>query len=94
MSHWNTDAEFIHELNLDVIFTNPKIDSFLTSNNQFIIVASKGMGKTLLMRHKRQILQRQGAGITLIPHDAMSDYVSLKGIYRKDSFYARLRFLA
>jgi hypothetical protein len=84
MRQWNTDAEFIHEINPELIFVNPKIDVFLRTNDQFIIVAANGMGKTLLMRHKRKLIEQQQPGITLIPHNALSDYVRLGGVYRKD----------
>ena len=54
MPSWNTDAQFARTIDDDYLFENTKFSEFLSSGqyNQFIIVASKGMGKTLLLWHK------------------------------------------
>ena len=76
---WQTDAEFIHELDISHVFTNPQIESFLNAanHNKFIVVASKGMGKTLLLRHKRQAIEQGRQGILTIPKGQQCDFVRL-----------------
>lgn len=81
---WNTDAQFIDEINPELIWTNGAINSFLRGNERFIIVAAKGMGKTLLMRHKRKLLEGAHDGSLSIPRNKMSDYVTLGGVLPKD----------
>ncbi|CAN0573662.1 unnamed protein product, partial [Ectocarpus sp. 12 AP-2014] len=79
LSSWNTDAQFASELNSANLHKNSAINSFLGRRNfeKFIIVASKGMGKTLLMRHKREQLQHAPEGVLLIPSGEQSDYVNI-----------------
>lgn len=81
---WNTDAQFINDLDPKLIWTNGAINSFLKGNERFLIVASKGMGKTLLMRYKRQLIEDARDGSITIPRNKMSDYVALGGILPKD----------
>lgn len=79
MNTWNTDAQFAHDLSDRSLHQNASIKSFLAPRNleRFIVVASKGMGKTLLMRHKREQLQASTEGFLLIPIGQQSDYVNL-----------------
>src|ERR1041385_5681803 len=81
---WKTDAEFITELDPEFLWTNPRIDSFLAANDRFIIVASKGMGKTLLMRHKRHLIENSHQGVMVMPQGQMADYVNLAGVLPKN----------
>ena len=92
MGHWNTDAQFAGVLNEIHLYQNPDIRDFLSRTNfkKFIIVSSKGMGKTLLMRHKREQLQNSPDGFLLIPHDEQSDYVNLPSSPSK-TVYASLK---
>jgi hypothetical protein len=81
---WSTEGEFADDNYTDLIFTNPAIESFLSGNSQFIIVASKGMGKTLLMRLKRDRVHATNPSIILIPqHGQQSDFVLLTGSYEQ-----------
>ena len=82
-SNWAVDGQFADENYQDLIFTNSAIEKFLSSHAQFIVVASKGMGKTLLMRLKRDRVQAERPGIVVIPQDSPSDYVNLTGTYEK-----------
>jgi hypothetical protein len=82
-SNWAVDGQFADENYQDLIFINSPIEKFLSSHTQFIVVASKGMGKTLLMRLKRDKVQAERPGIVVIPHDSPSDYVNLTGTYEK-----------
>lgn len=74
---WVTDAQFANNLTTDYLFVNRPIRNFLDGHDKFIIVSSKGMGKTLLMRHKRSRLERANTGAVLIPRGDMADYVDL-----------------
>ena len=81
---WFTDGEFADDNYQDLIFKNRLIENFLSGNHQFIIVASKGMGKTLLMRLKRDRVHATNPSIVLIPqHGQQSDYVELSGSYER-----------
>ena len=77
MNTWNTDAQFAKEIHSEYIFTNQRIESFLNNYDQFLIVAAKGMGKTLLMRYKRALVENDDPSIILIPRNETSDYVTL-----------------
>jgi hypothetical protein len=76
---WQTDAQFISDLNDAYLHSSAEIGRFLKPRDydKFIVVASKGMGKTLLLRHKRQQIQHSPDGFRVIPHDEESDYVTL-----------------
>ena len=54
MKDWNTDAQFADVIDERFLGTNSQIDNFLSAGmgGKFLVVASKGMGKTLLLRHK------------------------------------------
>lgn len=56
--HWETDAEFIDPSQLQgLLFRNSSVDEFLKYTNKHFIVASKGIGKTLLLKCKRHELE-------------------------------------
>jgi hypothetical protein len=82
-AHWSVDGQFADADYRDFVFTNPAIEKFLEGHGQFIVVASKGMGKTLLMRLKRDRIQAANPSILVIPQDSPSDYVNLAGTYEK-----------
>jgi hypothetical protein len=80
---WSTEGEFAADYR-ELIFSNPAIEDFLNGHNKFILVASKGMGKTLLMRLKRDRVHAGNPSIIMIPqHDQQSDYVTLPGTYEQ-----------
>lgn len=76
---WITDAQLAGSLDEADTHQTQDIRRFLARGNeqQFIIVASKGMGKTTLMRLKREQLQKAEEGLTLIPFNDETDIVSL-----------------
>lgn len=79
---WSTDGEFVDKDYTDLVFTNPAIENFLSSNSQFIIVGAQGMGKTLLMRVKRDRIHATNPGLIMIPQQRqLADYVFLGGSY-------------
>jgi len=79
MPIWNTDAQFAKSINDSYLYSTTRISDFLSprSYDQFIIVASKGMGKTLLLRHKRKALEDEKRGLVLIPKNNTADYITL-----------------
>ena len=79
MPDWNTDAQFADVIDERFLGANNQIDSFLSSgtNGKFLIIASKGMGKTLLIRHKRKQIETEHRDYFLIPRNGTADYVVL-----------------
>jgi len=77
MKTWNTDAQFSDSIDEKFLATNPQIDQFLSSgvHGKFILVAAKGMGKTLLLRHKRKQIENAHRDYFLIPRNETADYV-------------------
>lgn len=67
---WATDA---HQLDISdlrhVVFHNELVDEFLQMRNKYFLAATKGLGKTLLLTYKRQLLAEsaQGQTLTMIP---------------------------
>jgi hypothetical protein len=53
---------------------NPEIDAFLAParDDKFIVIATKGFGKTLLLKAKRILYQREGHG-TCLPSGNLLD---------------------
>lgn len=67
---WQTDGERVDQASLTkVLFTNSAVESFLSNTNKRFIVASKGIGKTLLLRNKRYELEKQYGTDLFIPTD-------------------------
>lgn len=66
-----------HDLDINNIFTNSSINDFLHSNDIHYLIASKGMGKTLLLRYKKSYLQNKtpDSGITILPENQDIDTV-------------------
>lgn len=57
---WETEAEKIkQELLRDMTFYNSAVNDFIDYNNRYFVVASKGIGKTLLLKLKRYILEKE-----------------------------------
>jgi len=72
---WETDAERIEANLVDkILFRNEIVDEFTNSSNKYFVVASKGIGKTLLLNYKRYMLEKaygyeteEDKGIIFIP---------------------------
>jgi len=57
---WETDAEKMDVNLIDkILFKNDIVDEFVKSDNKYFIVASKGIGKTLLLNYKRYKLEKR-----------------------------------
>lgn len=89
---WATDAHQIEINALEkVVFQNDVISSFLSRRNKHFLVGTKGLGKTLLLTRKRQLLtgaETAEQSVTLIPEgrpylDFMSEMRSLSSQYQK-----------
>ena len=84
MPSWNKDAQFATSINRKYIFASEKINKFIDSYEKFIVVASKGMGKTLLLRYKKQQVESEKSNIVTIPVNKTADYVELPVSPSKD----------
>lgn len=70
------------------IFENRAIHEFVETDHFICVVAPKGMGKTVLLRKKRDFLEREGAGKLIIPGEKHVDFVQRPPSFEK-SFSAR-----
>lgn len=59
---WVTEGDDINPEQIgELLFNNASIDEFLKSDSKKFVVASKGIGKTLLLKRKRFILEKRYA---------------------------------
>jgi len=70
MRAWTVDADDIRvaeDFDESLLHRTPEIDSFLTPDrdDKFIVIATKGFGKTLLLKAKRILYQRDGRATCL-----------------------------
>ena len=70
MRAWTVDADDIRvaeDFDESLLHRTPEIDSFLTPDrdDKFIVIATKGFGKTLLLKAKRILYQREGRAACL-----------------------------
>lgn len=77
--YWPIDGTQHHEISREKLFTNSNIEDFLDNESLRIIVATKGMGKTLLLRTKKKILDANEDGTTVIPQNLEYDLPKLQG---------------
>jgi class 3 adenylate cyclase len=77
MRAWTVDADDIRvaeDFDESLLHRTPEIDGFLTPgrDDKFIVIGTKGFGKTLLLKAKRILYQREGHAICL-PHGNLLD---------------------
>ena len=65
MRAWTVDADDIRvaeDFDESLLHRTPEIDGFLTAgrDDKFIVIGTKGFGKTLLLKAKRILYQREG----------------------------------
>ena len=77
MRAWTVDADDIRvaeDFDESLLHRTPEIDSFLTPDrdDKFIVIATKGFGKTLLLKAKRILYQREGRADSL-PRGSLLD---------------------
>jgi hypothetical protein len=70
MRAWTVDADDIRvaeDFDESLLHRTPEIDGFLTPgrDDKFIVIGTKGFGKTLLLKAKRILYQREGHSICL-----------------------------
>src|SRR5712671_7936684 len=70
MRAWTVDADDIRvaeDFDESLLHRTPEIDGFLTPerDDKFIVIGTKGFGKTLLLKAKRILYQRDGHTICL-----------------------------
>ena len=83
---WPIEGSQHHNVSRDVIYSDARIARFLDSNHFTLVVASKGMGKTLLLRTKKKALEEDPSGILLIPRNAEYDEPKLRGTLAQGRF--------
>ena len=77
MRAWTVDADDIRvadDFDETLLHRTPEIDSFLAADrdDKFVVIGTKGFGKTLLLKAKRVLVQREGRAICL-PHGSLLD---------------------
>src|SRR6202020_850237 len=77
MRAWTVDADDIQvaeDFNESLLHRTPEIEGFLRSDrdDKFIVIGTKGFGKTLLLKAKRILYQREGRAACL-PVGALLD---------------------
>ena len=70
MRAWTVDADDIRvaeDFDESLLHRTPEIDTFLTPDrdDKFIVIGTKGFGKTLLLKAKRVLYQQEGQAICL-----------------------------
>jgi hypothetical protein len=76
----------MNDINEDLLYETPWIGGFLApdSNSRFLVVATKGFGKTLLLRAKRLRMEAARQGIHYLPENSLTDKpLSLANVFSK-----------
>jgi len=76
MRPWTIDADDIKQIDFDdrYLMRTTQIKDFLNEpTSKTIVIATKGYGKTFLIKAKRVLLHRQGVSRTFIPAHSLSD---------------------
>lgn len=77
MRAWTVDADDIRvaeDFDETLLHRTPEIDGFLAADrdDKFVVIGTKGFGKTLLLKAKRVLVQREGSAACL-PHGSLLD---------------------
>ena len=70
---WPNDGTLHHDVSREALYKNSMVDVFLTKDRRTILISSKGMGKTLLLRAKKKILEETSSGHQIIPRNLEYD---------------------
>lgn len=75
LEKWIYSGEQVRDISTRSLHQSSQISSFLSGERKFIVLSSKGMGKTHLLRQKRKILadSPDARSSIFIPHDSGSD---------------------
>lgn len=84
---WPIEGQDHHDISRDSIYENARISAFLDGDRTNLVIASKGMGKTLLMRVKKKMIIDSDTGALFIPAKNIElDEPTLRGAFTKDGF--------
>ncbi len=75
---WPVDGRHHKDISYSGLYHNALIDNFFESDRT-ILIATKGMGKTLLLRAEKYILERSDDGHLIIPRNQESDEPDFHG---------------
>lgn len=77
---WPTQGEAV-DVKRENVYLNGATEHFLARDDILCVVASKGMGKTVLLKFKKRRLDRdrEGAGRLIIPRNRDLDFVTIVG---------------
>src|SRR5437588_2299610 len=89
MRAWTVDADDIRvvdDFDESLLHRTPEIDGFLTAHrdDKFIVIGTKGFGKTLLLKAKRILYQREGQAACL-PSGSLLDKPIGDKIFSRES---------
>src|SRR5499426_1328418 len=89
MRAWTVDADDIHvaeDFDETLLHRTPEIDAFLNldRDDKFIVIGTKGFGKTLLLKAKRILYQREG-GVACLPTGNLLDKPIGDKIFSKEA---------
>jgi TIR domain len=79
---WPTSGESF-DVGRDDVYLNRKISKFFETDDLFFLVAAKGMGKTILLKRKRQQIQSrspvgsESGGRLILPANSELDYITM-----------------
>jgi hypothetical protein len=76
---WPIEGASHYDVSREAIYVDDNIATFLDTDKQPILIASKGMGKTLLMRSKKKILEEHRDGHLIIPRGQEYDEPRIYG---------------
>jgi hypothetical protein len=83
---WPVDGAQHHELSDDALYKTHDITQFLSGTGGTILVATKGMGKTILLRLRRKHLVKAG-GCNIVPLGVEYDEPRLSGSYPQEGLH-------
>ena len=68
---WETESSAIDKKDIkNILFTNELIENFLYIENNYFVIANKGLGKTLMLQYKRLLLEKEyNKSAKFIPND-------------------------
>ena len=74
MRAWTVDADDIRvaeDFDESLLHRTPEIDDFLSPDrdDKFIVIGTKGFGKTLLLKAKRILYQQRQTGVVCLPDE-------------------------
>ena len=76
---WPTEGSQHHRISRDAIYQNSQIESFLDNDQSMLVIAAKGMGKTLILRIKKKLLEEGADGQLIIPRHTEFDEPQFTG---------------